>query len=185
MTCRQTALFDCPLCFIQATCCPKWRRRSAHQRDLCLTLASLVTAAIGRKCYCDTCTISKARRSPSKVNKNTQLKQTAHLLVEKCLLTYEKIVFNKNTHTYIKHIVLLFYIFARCTEISQETAVNPVDIVSTLQSLQMLKYWKGKHLVLKRQVRRWSISVFFGFVFFFLLLFIIFKKRITVTTFLH
>lgn len=39
------------------------------------------------------------------------------------------------------------------TEISQETAVNPVDIVSTLQALQMLKYWKGKHLVLKRQVR--------------------------------
>lgn len=39
-----------------------------------------------------------------------------------------------------------------CSEISQETAVNPVDIVSTLQSLQMLKYWKGKHLVLKRQV---------------------------------
>uniref|UniRef100_A0A669CEN1 Histone acetyltransferase n=1 Tax=Oreochromis niloticus TaxID=8128 RepID=A0A669CEN1_ORENI len=36
-------------------------------------------------------------------------------------------------------------------KISQETAVNPVDIVSTLQSLQMLKYWKGKHLVLKRQ----------------------------------
>ncbi|KAJ3583629.1 hypothetical protein NHX12_016320 [Muraenolepis orangiensis] len=33
-------------------------------------------------------------------------------------------------------------------EISQETAVNPVDIVSTLQSLQMLKYWKGKHLEL-------------------------------------
>uniref|UniRef100_A0A8C6ER21 Histone acetyltransferase n=1 Tax=Marmota marmota marmota TaxID=9994 RepID=A0A8C6ER21_MARMA len=36
-------------------------------------------------------------------------------------------------------------------EINQETAVNPVDIVSTLQALQMLKYWKGKHLVLKRQ----------------------------------
>ncbi|XP_043911014.1 histone acetyltransferase KAT7 isoform X2 [Protopterus annectens] len=36
-------------------------------------------------------------------------------------------------------------------EISQETAVNPADIVSTLQALQMLKYWKGKHLVLKRQ----------------------------------
>ncbi|XP_033367386.1 histone acetyltransferase KAT7 [Parus major] len=36
-------------------------------------------------------------------------------------------------------------------EISQETAVNPVDIVSTLQALQMLKYWKGKHLVLKSQ----------------------------------
>uniref|UniRef100_UPI00358E6E40 histone acetyltransferase KAT7-like isoform X2 n=1 Tax=Myxine glutinosa TaxID=7769 RepID=UPI00358E6E40 len=36
-------------------------------------------------------------------------------------------------------------------EMSQETAVNPADIVSTLQYLQMLKYWKGKHLVLKRQ----------------------------------
>ena len=31
--------------------------------------------------------------------------------------------------------------------------MNPVDIVSTLQALQMLKYWKGKHLVLKRQVK--------------------------------
>ncbi|XP_072049499.1 histone acetyltransferase KAT7-like [Amphiura filiformis] len=36
-------------------------------------------------------------------------------------------------------------------DISQETAINPYDIVSTLQSLSMLKYWKGKHLVLKRQ----------------------------------
>lgn len=48
----------------------------------------------------------------------------------------------------------LLFPFTGCTEISQETAVNPVDIVSTLQSLQMLKYWKGKHLVLKRQVGR-------------------------------
>ena len=44
------------------------------------------------------------------------------------------------------------------SEISQETAVNPVDIVSTLQALQMLKYWKGKHLVLKRQVKLLSAS---------------------------
>ena len=44
------------------------------------------------------------------------------------------------------------------SEISQETAVNPVDIVSTLQALQMLKYWKGKHLVLKRQVTFLSAS---------------------------
>nr|XP_054760221.1 LOW QUALITY PROTEIN: histone acetyltransferase KAT7-like [Lytechinus pictus] len=36
-------------------------------------------------------------------------------------------------------------------DISQETAINPYDIVSTLQSMSMLKYWKGKHLVLKRQ----------------------------------
>lgn len=37
-------------------------------------------------------------------------------------------------------------------DLSQETAVNANDIVSTLQALGMLKYWKGKHLVLKRQV---------------------------------
>jgi histone acetyltransferase MYST2 len=36
-------------------------------------------------------------------------------------------------------------------DLSQETAINANDIVSTLQALGMLKYWKGKHLVLKRQ----------------------------------
>lgn len=36
-------------------------------------------------------------------------------------------------------------------DISLETAVNPADIVSTLQALQMLKYWKGKHIILKKQ----------------------------------
>jgi len=36
-------------------------------------------------------------------------------------------------------------------DLSQETAINAYDIVSTLQSLGMLKYWKGKHLVLKRK----------------------------------
>lgn len=50
---------------------------------------------------------------------------------------------------------LILLVFA---EISQETAVNPVDIVSTLQSLQMLKYWKGKHLILKRQVGSYAIK---------------------------
>jgi histone acetyltransferase MYST2 len=38
--------------------------------------------------------------------------------------------------------------------VSQETGINANDIVSTLQALGMLKYWKGKHLVLKRQVRQ-------------------------------
>ena len=38
------------------------------------------------------------------------------------------------------------------TDLSQETAINANDIVSTLQALGMLKYWKGKHLVLKKQV---------------------------------
>ncbi|KAL8570423.1 Histone acetyltransferase kat7 [Nucella lapillus] len=36
-------------------------------------------------------------------------------------------------------------------DVSQETAINANDIVSTLQALGMLKYWKGKHLVLKKQ----------------------------------
>lgn len=36
-------------------------------------------------------------------------------------------------------------------DISQETGVNAYDIISTLQAMGMLKYWKGKHLILTRQ----------------------------------
>lgn len=36
-------------------------------------------------------------------------------------------------------------------DISQETGVNAHDIISTLQAMGMLKYWKGKHLILTRQ----------------------------------
>lgn len=35
----------------------------------------------------------------------------------------------------------------------QEMAINSYDIVSTLQALGMMKYWKGKHIILKKQVR--------------------------------
>lgn len=38
-----------------------------------------------------------------------------------------------------------------CIDVSQQTGINAYDIVSTLQSMGMLKYWKGKHLVLTRQ----------------------------------
>ncbi|XP_064470837.1 histone acetyltransferase KAT7-like isoform X2 [Ornithodoros turicata] len=38
-------------------------------------------------------------------------------------------------------------------DLSQETAISAYDIVSTLQSLGMLKYWKGKHLVLRNQLK--------------------------------
>lgn len=36
--------------------------------------------------------------------------------------------------------------------LSQEMAIYSYDIVSTLQALGMMKYWKGKHIVLKKQV---------------------------------
>ncbi|KAL1139255.1 hypothetical protein AAG570_006241, partial [Ranatra chinensis] len=36
-------------------------------------------------------------------------------------------------------------------DMSQEMAINAYDIVSTLQALGMMKYWKGKHIVLKKQ----------------------------------
>lgn len=38
------------------------------------------------------------------------------------------------------------------SDISQEMAINSYDIVSTLQALGMMKYWKGKHIILKKQV---------------------------------
>ncbi|KAK7590799.1 hypothetical protein V9T40_002412 [Parthenolecanium corni] len=36
-------------------------------------------------------------------------------------------------------------------DMSQEMAINSYDIVSTLQVLGMMKYWKGKHIILKKQ----------------------------------
>ena len=36
-------------------------------------------------------------------------------------------------------------------DVSQQTGINAYDIVSTLQSMGMLKYWKGKHLVLTKK----------------------------------
>jgi histone acetyltransferase MYST2 len=35
-------------------------------------------------------------------------------------------------------------------DLSSETAISQYDIISTLQSLGMLKYWKGKHIILRR-----------------------------------
>nr|XP_029716885.1 histone acetyltransferase KAT7-like [Aedes albopictus] len=54
--------------------------------------------------------------------------------------------------------VLLAYLCSRAgttlsiKDISQEMAINSYDIVSTLQALGMMKYWKGKHIILKKQV---------------------------------
>lgn len=43
-------------------------------------------------------------------------------------------------------------LFLGVSDISQEMAINSYDIVSTLQALGMMKYWKGKHIILKKQV---------------------------------
>ncbi len=37
-------------------------------------------------------------------------------------------------------------------EVGMESGVNSDDIVSTLQYYGLLKYWKGKHIILKRKV---------------------------------
>lgn len=37
-------------------------------------------------------------------------------------------------------------------------AIQSYDIVSTLQALGMMKYWKGKHIILKKQVRHGKIA---------------------------
>ena len=34
---------------------------------------------------------------------------------------------------------------------SEEMGINPNDIISTLQYMGMIKYWKGQHLILKRE----------------------------------
>ena len=49
------------------------------------------------------------------------------------------------------------FVLVSISDLSTETAINANDIVSTFQALGMLKYWKGKHLVLKKQV--WNVMV--------------------------
>ena len=57
---------------------------------------------------------------------------------------------------YLKHSVLhmcmVVFVVSFCTEVSMETGLNSDDIVSTLQYYGLLKYWKGKHIILKRKV---------------------------------
>ena len=38
------------------------------------------------------------------------------------------------------------------TELSQESGIKCDDLVSTMQYYGLLKYWKGKHMVLRRKV---------------------------------
>ena len=54
--------------------------------------------------------------------------------------------------------VILEYICNSCPDkelsikfFSEEMGINPNDIVSTLQVLGMIKYWKGQHVILKRE----------------------------------
>ncbi|UYV82986.1 KAT7 [Cordylochernes scorpioides] len=58
--------------------------------------------------------------------------------------------------SYWKNILLEFLAKHKGNEIvikdlSQETGILAYDIVSTLQSMQLLKYWKGKHLIIKKK----------------------------------
>lgn len=67
------------------------------------------------------------------------------------------IVLNKFTK-YICKISELFNVsflfsLSLISDISKEMAIDSYDIVSTLQALGMMKYWKGKHIILKKQVR--------------------------------
>lgn len=39
-------------------------------------------------------------------------------------------------------------------EISQATAIQPYDIVSTLQLLGVIKYWKGQHVIMKSMIQK-------------------------------
>lgn len=53
---------------------------------------------------------------------------------------------------YVHNSYNLIFIMVFVLDISQEMAINSYDIVSTLQALGMMKYWKGKHIILKKQV---------------------------------
>eukprot|EP00092_Neocalanus_flemingeri_P020954 GFUD01022702.1.p1 GENE.GFUD01022702.1~~GFUD01022702.1.p1 ORF type:complete len:901 (-),score=273.37 GFUD01022702.1:151-2853(-) len=57
---------------------------------------------------------------------------------------------------YWKDIILYYLITYPDREISfkaisEEMGIQPYDIVSTLQFLEMIKYWKGKHIIIKKE----------------------------------
>jgi hypothetical protein len=52
-----------------------------------------------------------------------------------------------------------FLIIFNLLDISKEMAIDSSDIVSTLQALGMMKYWKGKHIILKKQVLSFTINL--------------------------
>jgi hypothetical protein len=62
--------------------------------------------------------------------------------------------------------VFIFILFCCVADISQEMAINSYDIVSTLQALGMMKYWKGKHIILKKQASLSLVSIRFWIVFY-------------------
>lgn len=43
--------------------------------------------------------------------------------------------------------------FVNVSDLSLETGIHPNDIVSTLQFLGMVKYWKGQYVLVKKLVR--------------------------------
>ena len=43
-------------------------------------------------------------------------------------------------------------------EMSEMTAIKTEDIISTLQSLNLIKYWKGQHIITVSQKVRRSVS---------------------------
>lgn len=44
--------------------------------------------------------------------------------------------------------ILQILINSHLLGISNETGINPTDIVSTLQLMGLLKYWKGEHMIM-------------------------------------
>ena len=70
-------------------------------------------------------------------------------LEAKCFLVF----FSSTSH--ISSIVFSVFFSCRVADISKEMAIDSSDIVSTLQALGMMKYWKGKHIILKKQVCSW------------------------------
>ena len=57
------------------------------------------------------------------------------------------------------------FLFPSLPELSQERGLTCDDIISTLQYYSLLKYWKGKHIIIRRKVRlpehRRGTKVFF------------------------
>lgn len=110
----------------QVTSCQSWKVLLVLQRSPCLTWESWATEVTGPGSCWRSWGIS-GERCPSRISG-----RHAHT--------------HKHTHC-LRDYFCYYFDSEVCNLLSQMTSITQSDIISTLQSLNMVKYWKGQHVI--------------------------------------
>lgn len=122
---------------------PSWKARSAPLRSRCLTWASSATAATGPGCCWRSCGTSGAH-CPSRTSGEGASWTMGAGLVLRWAMILPSHTLSPSWPDPTRAPCLAFALIPFC---SQMTSITQNDIISTLQSLNMVKYWKGQHVI--------------------------------------